>query len=417
MVAELERVLVHDLIRRYQSTGRELLYTISGATDVETEAHGSWVTGASGVKYLDFGSYAVFLLGHGHPVVVNAVSEQLRRLAGSCRIFPSEANARAAAAIAGVAPQGLSKVMFLNSGAEAVEAAIKLSRLVTGRSLVMSLEGAFHGKTMGALSLTDAELFSRPFTPLLNEVRRVSRSDAVRATQAIEQMRPAALFVEPIQGEGGIFELASEYLQAVRSTCSATGTILVCDEIQCGLGRCGTMFAGDSSAIVPDVLLLGKALGGGIMPVSALVATPSVFAPYNRDPLLHTSTFGGNPLACAAVLATLSVIDIEQVPSRALELGRQLRGVLERLVLERRQLFTTVSGRGLMLGLHCRSPEIAGEYLRSCIARHLLLTPCLSVPSVIRFTPPATISDLEIEFAEKALLAAAGDTEVELFEN
>ncbi len=413
-IAAVESPEILDLIRRHQSAGRAFLYAIAGANDVEVSAAGSWVTGASGRRYLDFGSYAVNLLGHGHPHVVAAVEEQLRRLPGSSRAFPSDVNARAAEAIAGIAPTGLTKVMLLNSGAETVEAAIKLSRAATGRTPVCHLEGSFHGKTLGALSLTDAACLREPFRPLLAEVVRLSRSHSRAAANVIRGLRPAAVFVEPIQGEGGVFELGAEYLRELRLACDDAGALLVFDEVQCGLGRCGSLWAGAEAGVVPDILLAGKALGGGVMPVSALIATPAAFAPFDRDPLLHTSTFGGNPLASAAALAVVEVVTGDAVPEKARRLGRALRPILEDLIDAWPALFAAVSGRGLLLGLHCLRAEVAGLFIRNALAEGLLLTPCLTSPAVCRLTPSAYVSDGELAFAGAALTAAARATQREL---
>jgi putrescine aminotransferase len=401
---------VHDLVRKHQSTGRALLYTMAGSLDVEVAAEGCWVTGATGRRYLDFGSFAVFLLGHSHPHVVAAVSAQLNRLPGSSRAFPSEIQAQALAAVASIVPDGLTKAMLLNSGAEAVEAAAKLARVATGRAPLFHLEGSFHGKTFGALSLTDAPLFREPFMPLLPSIQRLSRTDVEQAVRAIRVGRPAGVILEPVQGEGGVFELSSDYLRQLRAACHETGALLISDEIQCGLGRCGTLAAIDAAGVVPDVLLLGKGLGGGVMPVSAVAAKPEVFAPFDRDPLLHTSTFGGNPLASAAVVATIDVIRSARIPERAAVLGADVRAILTRLVTDWPDLFDGVTGRGLMLGLHCRRPGIAGHFLRSCLAQGLILTPCLTRPSVVRVTPPAVLEADDLHVAAEALTTATMET-------
>jgi putrescine aminotransferase len=378
--------------------------------DVEVGAEGCWVRGVTGRRYLDFGSFAVFLLGHAHPRVVAAVSGQLMRLAGSSRAFPSEVQAQAVAAVAALAPEPLEKVMLLNSGAEAVEAAAKLARVATARARLCHLEGSFHGKTFGALSLTDASLFREPFAPLLPHVKRLSRTDLVEAATAIRVGRPAGVILEPVQGEGGVFELSPEYLRAIREACDDAGALLISDEIQCGVGRCGTLRALDAAGVIPDILVLGKALGGGVMPASAVVAKPEVFAPFDRDPLLHTSTFGGNPLASAAIVATVDTIRRDGIPQRAAVLGARLRAMLSELVAAWPDLFDQVTGRGLMLGLHCRRPAVAGHFIRSSLAQGLILTPCLTRPSVVRVTPPAVLEAADVRFAEGALAAAAAQT-------
>jgi Ornithine/acetylornithine aminotransferase len=399
--------LVRDLVRRHQSSGRALLYTLAGVDDVEVSAAGAWVTGASGRRYLDCGSVAVFLLGHCHPVVVAAVEAQLHRMTGTSRAFPSVVNAQAARALAAAAPAGLDKVMFLNSGTEAAEAALKLARAVTGRTPVLHLEGSFHGKTLGALSLTDSELLRGPVGPVAPGTGRLPRADPEAAAAVVRKTAPAAVFLEPVQGEAGAVEVSDEMIRVLRAACGEVGALLVCDEIQSGLGRCGDWWAHTRSGVRPDVLLTGKALGGGVIPVSAVVARPGVFMPFDRDPFLHASTFGGNPLACAAVAATLEVIFSEAIPSRVQALSSRLRPALETLVEAWPDLFAGVSGRGLLLGLACRRPDVAGHFYRACLQRGLLVTPCLLAPEVIRFTPPAVLEEEELAFAEAALRAAA----------
>ncbi len=409
-MAETDGEMVRDLVRRHQSSGRALLYALAGVDDVEVSAAGAWVTGASGRRYLDCGSVAVFLLGHCHPRVVAAVEAQLHRMTGTSRAFPSAVNAEAARSLAAAVPAGLDKVMFLNSGTEAVEAAMKLARAVTGRTPVLHLEGSFHGKTLGALALTDSALLREPAGPLVPGTARIRRDDAEAAAEAVRQAEPAAVFAEPVQGEAGAFEVPDAVLRALRSACDDVGALLVCDEIQSGLGRCGDWWAHARAGVVPDVLLTGKALGGGVVPVSAVVARARAFTPFDRDPLLHASTFGGNPLACAAVVAALGVISDERIPERAERLGRRLRPALEGLVADWPELFAGVSGRGLLLGLACRRPDVAGDLYRACLQERLLVTPCLLRPEVIRFTPPAVLEEEELAFAEAALRAAAGVT-------
>ncbi|MBR8740607.1 aspartate aminotransferase family protein [Nocardiopsis sp. MG754419] len=396
-----------ELIRTHQSSGRSFLHTIMGAVDPEVAGKGQWITSRGGHRYLDVGSFGVFLLGHGHPGPVGAVARQMDLLAGASRTLPGEVNARAAAALAAVAPAGLSKVLLLNSGSEAVEAALKLARARTGRTPLAHLSGSFHGKSTGALSLTDAEAFRRGIGPLLPDVVRIPRDDAAAAAALIERHRPAAVFAEPVQGEGGMYPLAPVYAAVLREACTRTGSLLVFDEIQSGLGRCGTFWAHEDLGVRPDILLSGKALGGGVMPASAVIATEDAFRPFDVDPLLHTSTFGGNPLASAAILGALDVIGDLDVPARVRRAGAALRAILTGLVAHRPGLFSSVTGRGLMLGLHCRKPEVAAEMMRESLAGGVLLTMCLTTPTVLRCTPSAFIDAEERGFLSNALHSAA----------
>ena len=405
---------VQELVRRHQSTGRALLFSLLRATDAEATASGSWITGESGTRYVDLGSFAVFLLGHGHPAVLAAVRDQLDRMAGTSRTLPSRPAGLAARELAGLAPDGLEKVMFLNSGAEAVEAAIKLARATTGRPGLAHLAGSYHGKTAGALSLTDAAAFRRQVGPLLPGVLRLPRDDPGRAAELIAEHQPAAVFFEPVQGEGGVHPLAPAMAVALRQACDEVGALLVADEIQAGLGRCGALWAHTALGVVPDVLLSGKALGGGVLPVSALVATPRAYRPFDLDPLLHSSTFGGNPLAAAAVLGALGVIRDDDVPGHAARVGAALREVLDRLVDAWPELFAGVTGRGAFLGLHSTRADVSAEMMRSALAERVLLTPCLTAPAVLRFTPSAFLAGDDLAFVESALHRAAATAAHEL---
>jgi putrescine aminotransferase len=402
---------VHETVRRHQSTGRSLLYAMTGTLDVEAGAKGAWVIGATGRRYLDLGSSTSFLLGHHDARVVAAVAAQLERLPVTSRVFPCEAQAQAVAAVADIAPSGLSKVMLLTSATEAAEAAAKLARAATSRALLFHLEGSYHGHTLGALSLSDAARVRAPFLPLLPQVKCLSRTESEAVVATIRSLRPAAVVVEPIQAEGGVFEVAVGYLRAVRAACDDAGALLVADETQCGLGRSGTLRALDVAEVVPDILLLGEALGGGVLPAAALVANSDVFSPYDQDPLLDGSTSGGNPLAAAAICATIAAVQHDRIPERAAGLGLRMRELLARLIRSRPQLFERVTGRGLMLGLHCRQQRIARRFVHSCLARGMLLTGCLSQPAVVRIAPPAVLQDADLRWAEEALALAARDTE------
>jgi putrescine aminotransferase len=392
---------VFELLRKHSSKGRAFLYTAAGADDVEVSSESSYITGASGRKYLDFGSFAIFLIGHRPPEIVSSVMSQISRLPGSSRSFPNLEFVTACRDLASLSPEGLDKVMLLNSGSEAVEAAAKLARALTKRPNLVHIEKSYHGKSFGALSLTDSPEFRRNFFPLLPNVTRVSRSNSSSASQTILELKPAAVFIEPIQGEGGIYEVDDAYMLAIRKACTEAGSLLVLDEIQCGLGRSGSMWALQRSGIVPDILLVGKALGGGILPVSALVATIEAFAPYDVDPILHSSTFGGNPLASAVVSTMTNILTKDHIPDVSNTVGLDIKKLLTSLVDSFPNLFIKVSGRGLMLGLHCKGPDISGIFIKHCLQNGLMLSPCLTTPSVLRVTPPVTLIQEDIRLAEK----------------
>jgi putrescine aminotransferase len=224
--------------------------------------------------------------------------------------------------------------LFANSGTEAVEGALKLARAATGRSKIVATHDAYHGKTFGALSVSGREAFKAPFRPLLADVLHVAYGDASVLDAALEGA--AAFIVEPVQGEGGINVPPSGYLSRAREACDRAGALLIADEVQTGLGRCGYLFACERDGVVPDVMVLAKGLSGGVMPLGAFVARPIAWnAAYGKAPLLHTSTFGGNPLACVAALAALDVLRDEALVNNARERGvpfGRARGARPRLV-------------------------------------------------------------------------------------
>ena len=297
----------HSTAARQRLAGHTSLDLVCSPVEIEQRT-GPQVSGSDGNAYLDCGGFGVFLLGHCHPTVVAAVRRQLERNPLATRLFLNPELAQAAEDLAAVAPAGLDHVFLTNSGAEATELGLKLARL-NGRSRVVAMTGGFHGKTLGALSVTGRSQYRDPFGPLLPQVEFVPFGDleALTATLAVDPAGSAVL-MEPVQGEGGVRVPPAAYLQGVRATCTATGALMVLDEIQTGLGRLGDWWGADLAGVVPDVLLTGKVLGGGVMPVGGVIAGDKVFAPLDADPLLHSSTFAGSPLASVAVSATVGVV-------------------------------------------------------------------------------------------------------------
>ncbi|HEY1428000.1 MAG TPA: aminotransferase class III-fold pyridoxal phosphate-dependent enzyme, partial [Candidatus Tumulicola sp.] len=291
---------------------------------VEVRASGSTIWDQNGKAYLDFaGGYGVFTLGHSHPRVLAAVREQMERMSLSSKTMFNPVLGRAARRLAELAPGDLRISFWCNSGTEAIEGAIKLARAATGRTKIVSTIDAFHGKTMGALSVSGRDTFREPFRPLLEGFEHIpyGRVDVLEPA-----LREAAAFVvEPVQGEGGINVPPEGYLQAVRAACDATGALFIADEVQTGLGRCGYVFACERENVVPDVMTLAKGLSGGVIPVGAFIARPDAWnRAFAKAPLLHTSTFGGNELACAAALAAMDVLQDDDLVANARNRGRQL---------------------------------------------------------------------------------------------
>jgi putrescine aminotransferase len=376
---------------------------VSGSP-VEVSASGSTITDHLGKTYLDFaGGYGVFTLGHRHPRVVAAVKEQLDRIALSGRTMFNPLMGRLAKRLAEIAPGDLSIAFFANSGTEAVEGALKLARAATRRPAIVATDAAFHGKTLGALSASGRDAFRDPFLPLLAGVRRVPFGDAAALSGAVGD-DVAAVILEPIQGEGGVNIPPDGYLRAVRAICDASGAVMIADEVQTGLGRCGSLFACDRENVVPDVMTLAKGLSGGVIPIGAYIARPAVWnAAYAKEPLLHTSTFGGNELACAAALAALDVLQDEGLVENAHERGDQLlagaRATMERYPT----VIADVRGAGLLVGVELRSEGYGGTIIPELLKRGVTAAWTLNQQRVIRLEPPLIVTAEEVDVALRAL--------------
>jgi putrescine aminotransferase len=378
---------------------------------VETTAQGSTITDHTGKTYLDFaGGYGVFTLGHRHPRVVAAVRDQLDRMALSGRTMFNPLMGRLAKRLAELTPGDLTYSFFANSGTEAVEGALKLARAATQRPAIVTTDGAFHGKTLGALSVSGRDAFRTPFAPLLADVRRVAFGDAA-ALRASVDAQVAAVIVEPVQGEGGVNVPPPGYLRDVRAICDAGGAVMIADEVQTGLGRCGALFACDREQVVPDVIALAKGLSGGVMPIGAYVARPAVWnAAYAKAPLLHTSTFGGGELACAAALAALDVLVDEDLAECARERGAQLLAGARAVMQRHPAVIADVRGAGLLVGVDLRAEGYGGTIIPELLKRGVTAAWTLNAQRVIRLEPPLIVTAQEIDAAldafEQAVAAA-----------
>jgi putrescine aminotransferase len=371
---------------------------------VEVHSEGCYIYDPEGRPILDFlGGYGVFSLGHRHPKVIEAVTRQLGRMPLTGKAFFSSTAADLAEKLARVTPGDLQYSFFSNSGAEAVEAALKFARLATGRSRIISTEGSYHGKTMGALATTGRDKYRKPFEPLMPGVSFVPYGDAKAAEVAIDG-ETACMIVEPIQGEGGIQVPPDGYLRALRQACDRSGALLIVDEVQTGLGRTGTLFACEHDSITPDLMTLAKCLGGGVMPIGATVGTPKVWeAVFGTNPMIHTSTFGGGGLACAAGLAALQVIEAENLVERSATMGAKLKHELERVASDHDDLVLEVRGRGLMLGVEFKMDEVGELVVAQLLKRGVVVAYTLNNPRVLRFEPPLIIGEKEISAVGKAL--------------
>jgi len=398
------------VLSRYERHVNTSLGRVSRLLDspVETRSAGTKVYAEDGEAYLDCGGFGVFLLGHCHPVVVGAVRRQLEDHPLATRLFLNPKLAEAAAALSGVAPAGLDYVFLTNSGAEAVEVGLKLARLA-GKTRVVAMDGGFHGKTMGALSVTGRPQYRDPFAPLLPGVDFVPFGDAAALDAALAvDGASTAVILEPVQAEGGVNLPPPGYLRHVRDACTRAGALLVLDEIQSGLGRLGSWWGADIDGIAPDLLLVGKILGGGVMPVGGVVATADVFAPLNEDPLLHSSTFAGSPLAAAAVTATVEVIRDENLVERSHHLGRVVLDMVgDAVATHCPSLVREVRGRGLLVGIEFLSSDLAAEFMMGLLDRRVIPSYSLNCQRVLRLTPPATLDRADLDWLAAALAGSA----------
>ncbi len=368
-------------------------------------AHGCTVVDKSGRHYLDLLSgIGVASLGHAHPAIVQAIKDQAERYLHAMVYgeYIQEPQVRLARRLAEVVPAPLLVTYFTNSGTEAVEGALKTARKYTGRSRFVSFSGGFHGDTFGSLSVGGNPLYRAPFEPLLPTVTFLPFNDR-DALVAIDES-VAAIIVEPIQGEGGVRIPDSEFLPRLQQRCREVGALLIFDEVITGFGRTGRLFACEHWGVTPDILVLAKALGGGL-PLGAFISTREIMATLSADPpLAHVTTFGGHPVCCAAGLASLEVILREDLSQQAQARGEEFLCKLQSLVGT--SGFTAVRGRGLLLGLDFLTPEATKNFAQACFAAGLILGWTLHQDTVIRLAPPLIISSAEIDQAIAIMHAA-----------
>jgi acetylornithine/LysW-gamma-L-lysine aminotransferase len=341
---------------------------------------------ADGKEYIDcVGGHGVVNVGHCHPRVVAAIKEQADRLITCPEGFHNDRRAGLQAELVRIAPPGLERVFLCNSGTEAVEGAIKIARLVTGRPGIVAAKNGFHGRTLGALSATWRREFRQPFEPLLSGFAHVPYNNLAAVEEALDE-DVAAIILEVVQGEGGVIVGDGDYLRGVQRLCQERGALLIVDEVQTGFGRTGRLFACEHHSLEPDVLCLAKAIAGGI-PMGAVLLGHRVGELPGR---VHGATFGGNPLACAAALAAIRTIEEEALSQRAAESGSYF---LSRLQDLDSPLIREVRGMGLMVAIELK--RRAKPYLEALMERGVL---ALSAgPIVMRFLPPLVISREELK--------------------
>ncbi|MFF8992916.1 aspartate aminotransferase family protein [Streptomyces sp. NPDC014983] len=390
-----------DLVRRHFSPGLALTGNFAGRGAVEVGAEGCRVTLSDGRDVLDFGSYAVPLLGHRHPAVVAAVHRALDTLPTATRSLANPVTAQAATTLVRYFEDALPKVYFGLNGADAVEVAVKLARLASGRSRVLAVRGGFHGKSIGALALTHSPLFRAGLRGSVTDVAHADPEDAEAVRRAASRDGLAAIVFEPVQGENGVVPLPPAVLRRWCADARRHGAFVIADEIQCGLRRCGERSVALAEGLPVDAVLVGKPLGGGVVPLSAVVCSEELYAPLAADPFLHSATFGGHPLACAALPPALAAI--EQRAAHGRELADAMSEGLARLRSRHAGAVREVRGRGLLWGVDYASPHLAGDVVLGLADAGLLVSPCLSRPTTVRLLPSLACGPPEVGEALAAL--------------
>ena len=366
---------------------------------VEWSGQGAILKDLLGREYIDcLGGYGIFSAGINHPKIVKAVRDQMERMALNSQELLEPWRAALARLLAAVTPGDLGCCFFINNGTDAIEGAIKLARLYTKRHTFISTLGGFHGKSMGSLSLMGKASFRTPFESGLQDVRFVPYGDADALEQqmgvldAVGQL-PAAVVVEPVQGEAGGVVPPDDYLPRLREICTRFGTLFIADEIQTGMGRTGKLWGVDHTGVVPDVMCLGKSIGGGVMPLSAFIATPTVWEVMIPNPIIHSTTFGGNPIACVAGIAAIEVTLEEDLPGQAHRKGEYLLRELRALQQRYPRVLTDVHGRGLLIGMEFPTDPIGFQCAAGLFKRGVLVAGTYSKARTIRIEPPLGIAD------------------------
>ena len=356
---------------------------------VITRGKGALVWDINGKQYIDCtGSYGVCIVGHCHPKVVEAVKKQAEKLISCHSSLYNDARSEFLQKITKITPKGLNKVFLANSGAEAVESAIKLARKFSGKPEIIAMMGAFHGKTMGALSATWDKKYREPFLPLVPEFKHVPSDNLERVREAVTE-KTAAIIAEPIRGESGIRVPSDDFLPGLREICDEKGVLLILDEVQTGFGRTGKIFACEHWNIVPDILCVAKSVAGGL-PLGVTIAKEDVMSSLKLGE--HTTTFGGNPLVCAAACAAIDILIEEKLVERAATLGAYFKEKLVDLQVKHK-VVREVRGLGLMLGMELRFDVL--QIILQAMDKGVLILD--AGRNVLRFLPPLVIEKEQID--------------------
>ena len=397
---------VSNFARYYNSGFIEYRKSVAEAGDfaaVEWTGRGATFRDALGREFIDcLGGFGLFNLGWAHPTVVGAVQAQLEKSPLPTQELLDPLRGMLAHLLAEITPGDIQYSFFVSSGTEAVEGAMKLAKLYTGKNGFIAAVRGFHGKTTGSLSLTGKACFRRPALPLYNNVFHVPYGDAEAVEQQLRIAREvgndiAAVVMEPVQGEAGAIVPPDDFWPQLRRLCDEYDVLLIADEVQTGMGRTGKLWGVEHWDVVPDIITSAKALGGGVMPIGAFMSTPKIWSVMNSNPFIHTSTTGGNPLACAAAIAAIHVTLEERIAEQAAEKGEYFIKSLQEIAARRSDVYTHVTGKGLLIGQHFVNDDVGYAVASGLFKRGVLISGTLNNSRVIRVEPPLVITREEID--------------------
>ena len=424
--AETRKQMVKETIDNFNTYVNPgcLKYRKSVSSDSEAGAvlewddEGAYIYGLEGEKFIDcLGGFGIYTCGHRNPAILDVVRAQLDHQALHSQELLDPLRGYLAKAMADITPGELQYCFFTNGGAEAVEMALKLARLATGGRWYISTVGAFHGKSMGAISMGGKGVYRVPYVPMVQQVQHVQYGVAEDVRKAIVNLQAvgekvAAVILEPIQGEAGVIIPPAGYLAEVRRICDETGVALIFDEIQTGMGRTGTMWRCEAEGVCPDIMTFGKAFGGGVMPITGIIWTPAMWTQdlIDNPVLLGSPTFGGNPVCCAAAIAAIDYILKNDIPGICRARGKKLKAGLQSLAKKYPTAIKEVRGIGLMLAVEFQTHEIGYETAKGLFRRRVLTAGTLVNAQTIRFEPPALISEQDIDDVIERMDMALADT-------
>jgi putrescine aminotransferase len=391
---EFEKYSEKELLERYKtyisSNHADFLERLGLAHTVQ-EAKGAVIVDSQGKSYIDFmAGYGIFNLGHNPPTIIQAIRKELDSAPLWNRFFLSPPLINLAERLVDLTSGELNRVFICSTGAEAIDSAIKLARLSTRRPKIITASGAFHGYTLGALSLCGIPRHRRPFEPLLPEIEHVPFNDPQALASAVTE-ETAAVLLEPIQAEIGGETPSKGYLDSARKICDKAGALLIVDEIRTGMGRTGPLFAVEQERIVPDILVIGKALAGGIVPIGAILARSSLWGRFGLTFSMSASSFAGNRLACVAANEMLNTLEKEKILEKGKQISTLLWAGLNDLPRLHPDLVQRITGRGLLIGIHFANSKKGGEVIRLCIAGGLLVAAAFCNNRCLLIEPPLVL--------------------------